>query len=104
MTAANAPTGRIKAPAFQAVPVAFDDSHAAARADGRLPFSIVHISGVHVANTSGERLLAGAFQRCSRGWRRVEHAIIRVKRSEMQRHIRSKFAHEPVAQARNIIG
>ena len=104
IAAANTPTGCVEAPAFQAIPVTFDDPHAAAGANGRLPFSIVHISGVHIANTGGKRLFAGALQRCSRGWRRVEHAIIGVKRSEMQGHIRTKFAHEPVAQVCNIIG
>src|ERR1700694_1835883 len=92
------------APAFRSdsvrkdlVPVAHDQRLRAAGTEGRAALEVVHVAGIDVVQTFGERDVARAAQRRRGGAGDVGHLVVGMESSEVQRHVGSELTRDPLA-------
>src|SRR3981081_11622 len=71
------------------VPVAHDQRLRTAGTEGRAALGVVHVAGIDVVQTFGERDLARAAQRRRGRAGDVGHLVVGMESGEVYRHIRS---------------
>src|SRR6266853_1450495 len=79
------------------VPVAHDQGLGTAGTESRAAIEVVHIAGVDVAQTFGQRNVARAGQRRRGGADDVGHLVVGMESGEVERHVRSELACNPLA-------
>jgi len=100
-TAKFAATTLIQVITSKLVPIAFDEQSTARSAIGRVAWGIMNVADVHMMQPGGQGSLARTNKRFrGRCWK-IEHLEIGMERCEMQRHIRTEVADEPIAESRD---
>src|SRR6187399_192345 len=92
-------TASVEMVGADAIPVPLDQKPGTRCTIGRLTLSVVDVASIYVSEPVRLGLFARTRQRLGRRAGKVEHAVVRVKRAEVQRDVYAEFLGKPVAQA-----